>query len=179
MQKYRNAGVLHIYVNIEADEAQGKLALDIIHEHGIISEASFYVGGPDETKMGIERALKLAQYFNPDNAQFLPLTPWPHDSAYDEVRQYVRVHDYSKYNLMDPIIEPEEMSLLQVDSAIMNCYRRFYMGKLLDIVTMKDTFKRDYLMRAMKLMMVNPFILKKLGMGSLGKVSAKIGDMMK
>ena len=191
MPKYRRAGVLHVYVNFAADDQQpldhsrhglkvteGKLALDIIHEHGMVSEASFVVGGPDETKASMEATLQLAQQCNPDNAQFLPLTPWPHDAAYDNVRQYVRVHDYSKYNLIDPVIEPEKMSLVQVDGAIMDCYRRFYMGKLLDVVTMKDTFKRDYLMRAMKLMMVNPFILKKLGMGPLGKVSAKIGDMM-
>ena len=190
MGKYRRAGVLHIYVNIEAFEldgldfsrngptvAEGKLALDTINEHGIISEASFVVGGPDETKSSMEGALKLAQYCNPDNAQFIPLTPWPHDAAYDGVRQYVRVQDYSKYNLMDPVIEPKKMSLRQVDAAIMDCYRRFYMGKLLDVITMKDTFKRDYLMRAMKLMMVNPYILKKLGMGPLGKVSARVGDM--
>lgn len=192
MWKYRRAGIIHIYVGIETvDQAdldsnnnelevtEGKQALEIIREHGIISEASFVVGGPDETKAGIEYTFRLAEYYNPDNVQFLPLTPWPHNAEYDDVRQYVRVHDYAKYNLIDPVIEPKEMSLMQVDSAIMNCYRRFYMGKLMDVITLKDTFRRDYLMRAMKLMMVNPFILKKLGMGPLGKVSAKIGDMMK
>ena len=193
MGKYREAGIVHIYVGVLATDqdilnsgsncsnvAEVKLALDTIHEHGIISEASFVVGSPDETKSSIENTLKFAQDCNPDNAQFLPLTPWPNDAAYDdEVKQHIRVHDYSKYNLIDPVIEPRQMSLSQVDGAIMDCYRRFYMGKLLDVITMKDTFKRDYLMRAMKLMMVNPFILKKLGMGPLGKVSAKIGDMMK
>ena len=186
--KYRKAGVVHIYVAIEATGrdtlegsgvAEGKLALEILREHGIISEASFVVGGPDETKTGVEHTFRLAQYCNPDNVQFLPLTPWPHDDAYDDVRQYIGVHDYSKYNLIDPIIEPKNMSLLQVDSAIMNCHRRFYMGKLTEVVTMKDSFKRDYLLRAMKLMMVNPFILKKLGMGTLGRIPAKIGEMMR
>ena len=192
MWKYRKAGIVHIYVGIEvADEESpalgmegqrlpgGKLALDIIRGHGIISEASFVLGGPDETQMGVEHTLKLARYYNPDNAQFRPLTPWPNDDLFDDVRQYIRVHDYSKYNLIDPIIEPKKMSLLQVDVAIMDCYRRFYMGKMMEIITMKDTFKRDYLMRAMKLMMVNPFILKKLGMGTLGKLPAKIGEMMR
>jgi len=190
--KYRKAGVVHIYVGIEAAGqdtldsiesgltlTEAKLALDILREHGIISEASFIVGGPDETKPGIERTFRLAQYCNPDNVQFLPLTPWPHDDAYGDVRQYIKVRDYSQYNLIDPVIEPKEMSLLQVDAAIMSCHRRFYMGKLVEVITMKDVFKRDYLMQAMKLMMFDPFILKKLGISTLGTIPAKIGEMMR
>jgi len=152
--------------------------LDIIHEHGIVSEVSFIVGVPEETRKSIEHTLRTAQYLNPDNVQFLPLTPWPYADIYNDVRQYIRVHDYSKYNLIDPIIEPKKMSLLQVDVAIVDCYRKFYMGKLAEVFTMKDEFKRDYLMKAMKLIMGSSFIIKKLGMGTLGKVPAKIGEMM-
>ncbi len=190
--KYRKAGVIHIYIGSEVpvqvaidptdkggETSEFKVALDIIREHGIISEASFVVGGPDETSKNIERTLKLAQYYNPDNAQFIPVTPWPNDQTLDGVREFVRVFDYVKYNLIDPVIEPKHMSLLQVDSAIMHCHRRFYMGKMAEIITMKDTFKRGYLLRAMKLMMVNPFILSKLGMGSLSTVPARIGEIMR
>lgn len=191
MWKYRKAGVVHIYIGIEAtdqatldfikkeiDVTEGKRALDIIHEHGIITETSFVLGFPDETKKSIERTLKLAQYYNPDNAHFLAITPWPYADMYDDVRQYIRVRDYAKYNLIDPIIEPKRMSMLQVDVAIVDCYRRFYMKKLTEVVTMKDEFKRGYLMRAMKLIMGSSFIIKKLGIGTLGKVPAKIEEMM-
>lgn len=190
--KYRKSGIVHIYVDMENDSKEplelnmngqmvpeGKLALDIIRNHGIISEASFVLGGPDETEMGVEHTLKLARYYNPDNVQFLPLTPWPNDNRFDDIRQYIRVSDYSKYNLHDPVIEPKGMSLAQVEDAIMDCSRKFYMGKMIEIITLKDTFKRDYLLKAMKLMMASPFILKKFGLGSLGKIPAKIGAVMK
>jgi anaerobic magnesium-protoporphyrin IX monomethyl ester cyclase len=137
------------------------------------------LGFPDETKKSIERTLKLAQYYNPDNAHFLAITPWPYADMYEDVKQYIRVQDYSKYNLIDPIIEPKRMSLLQVDVAIVDCYRKFYMKKLQEVYTMEDTFKRDYLMKAMKLIMGSSFIIKKLGKGTLGKVPAKIEEMMK
>lgn len=189
--KYRKAGVVHIYIGIEAtdqatldfikkdlDVTEGKLALDLIHEHGIITETSFVLGFPDETRKSIERTLTLAQYYNPDNAHFLAITPWPYADMYEEVKPYIRVHDYSKYNLIDPIIEPKRMSLLQVDVAIVDCYRKFYMKKLSEVFTMRDEFKRGYLMRAMKLIMSSSFIVKKLGMGTLGKVPAKIEEMM-
>lgn len=70
------------------------------------------------------------------------------------------------------------MTLQQVDGAIMDCYRRFYMGKLVEIITMKDEFKRNYLMKAMKLIIGSSFIIDKLGMGSLRKLPGKIGGMM-
>ncbi len=51
-------------------------------------------------------------------------------------------------------------------------------GKLVKVATMKDEFKRDYLMKAMKLIMGSSCFIKKLGMGTLGKVPAKIGEIM-
>lgn len=184
--KYRAAGIIHVYVALEQvgkglrhaakDDllvAEGKLALDLLHEQGIVSEASFILGGPDETKAGVEATLKLARHFNPDNAQFIPVTPWPYDPAYGELSPFIGEKDYAKYNLIDPVIEPQKMSLRQVDIALMDCSRRYYMGKMVEIMTMKDKFKRDYLMRAMKLMMTSPFILKKLGIGTLGRSRPK------
>jgi anaerobic magnesium-protoporphyrin IX monomethyl ester cyclase len=189
--KYRKAGVVHIYIGIEAtdqvtldfikkdmDVDEGKLALDLIHEHGIVTETSFVLGFPDDTKKSIEKTLKLAQYYNPDNAHFLAITPWPYADMYEDVKPYIKVFDYAKYNLIDPIIKPKKMSLLQVDVAIVDCYRKFYMNKLTEVFGMKDQFKRDYLIKAMKLIMNSSFIIKKLGRGTLGKVPAKIEEMM-
>ena len=191
MWKYRKAGIVHIYIGIEAtdqatidfikkdlDVDQSKLALDLIHEQGIITETSFVLGFPDDTRKSIERTLKLAQYYNPDNAHFLAITPWPYADMYEDVKSHIEVYDYAKYNLIDPIIKPKRMSLLQVDVAIVDCYRKFYMKKLTEVMTMKDDFKRGYLMRAMRLIMNSSFIIKKLGKGTLGKVPAKIEEMM-
>lgn len=189
--KYRKAGVVHIYLGLEAtdqatldfirkeiDADESKLALDLIHEQGIVTETSFVLGFPDDTKASIERTLKLAQYYNPDNAHFLAITPWPYADLYREVEPYIQVRDYSRYNLIDPIIAPKRMSLLQVDVSIVDCYRKFYMRKLPEVYSLKDDFKRDYLMKAMKLIMGSSFIIRKLGTGTLGKVPAKIEEMM-
>jgi len=187
MWKYRKAGVVHIYVEFEAgdqaadigsDAGEGKLALDIIHEHGMVTEASFVLGGPDETRKNIESTLKRAQEYNPDNVQFLAFTPWPYSDSYEDLKPFIKVHDYSRYNLIDPVVEPRMMSRLQVDVAMMDCYRRFYMGRMAEVMTMKDEFKRNYLMQAMKLIMGSSFMLKKLCMGTLGKIPAKIEEIM-
>jgi anaerobic magnesium-protoporphyrin IX monomethyl ester cyclase len=42
---------------------------------------------------------------------------------------------------------------------------------------MKATFKRDYLMRITKLFMGSSFVMKKLGLGILGKIPAKMEEV--
>lgn len=191
MWKYRKAGVVHIYIGLEAtdqktidfirkdlDVDESKLALDLIHEQGIITETSFVLGFPDETKSSIQRTLKLAQYYNPDNAHFLAITPWPYADLHREVEPYIRVRDYARYNLIDPIIEPKRMSLEEVDLAIVECYRKFYFRKVKEVLTLQDPFKRDYLLRAMKLIMGSSFIIKKLGVATLKSMPKKMEELV-
>ena len=69
------------------------------------------------------------------------------------------------------------MSALQVEVAIADGYRRFYMSKIMEYMTMKATFKRDFLMRITRLFMGSPFVMKKLGLAILGKIPAKMEEM--
>jgi anaerobic magnesium-protoporphyrin IX monomethyl ester cyclase len=190
MEKYRKAGIIYISIGIEATDqatldfvrkdmgvAVARQALDLIHEQGIVSEASFILGFPDETTASVKRTFQLAQNYNPDNANFLAVTPWPYAEMYEDLRQYIREWDYSKYNLVAPIIEPKEMSMLQIEVAIVDCYRKFYMGKIIEVMTMKDDFKRGCLIRFTKLFMGSSFVFKKLGVGILGKIPAKVEEM--
>jgi anaerobic magnesium-protoporphyrin IX monomethyl ester cyclase len=78
---------------------------------------------------------------------------------------------------VDPVLDPHKMSILQIEVAQADCYRRFYMGKIIDFMTMKATFRRDYLMRITKLFMGSSFVMKKLGIGMLGKIPAKMEEM--
>jgi anaerobic magnesium-protoporphyrin IX monomethyl ester cyclase len=189
--KYRKAGIISISIGIEATEQatldvirkethvhEARQALDIIHEQGIVSEASFMLGFPDETGASAKSALLVAQQYNPDIANFYAVTPWPYADMYGDVRQYIREWDYSRYNLVDPVIEPKNMSLFQVEVALADCYRKFYMGKMMDVMTMKDDFKRGFMMRATKLFMGSPFIFKKLKVSMLGKIPGAVKDRM-
>ena len=79
--------------------------------------------------------------------------------------------------MVDPVLEPRKMSTLQIEVAIADGYRRFYMGKIMEFMTMKATFKRDFLMRITKLFMGSSFVMKKLGIGILGKIPAKMEEI--
>jgi anaerobic magnesium-protoporphyrin IX monomethyl ester cyclase len=188
--KYHKAGVVYISVGAEtADQAaldamkkdlaveQIKQVIDILREHEIVSEASFMLGLPDETSASIKKTMQLVQHYNPDIANFLTYTPWPYAEGYAQLKPFIKIHDYSKYNMVDPVIEPHNMSLLQVEVAQADCYRRFYMGKIIEFMTMKATFRRDYLMRITKLFMSSSFVMKKLGVGILGKIPAKMEEI--
>jgi len=131
------------------------------------------LGFSEETPSGGQGRLELARHLNPDHGNFFAVNPWPYADIYADVKQYIRESDYSRYNLVDPVIEPKGMSMLQMEVALAECYRKFYMGKIIEVMTMKDDFKRRYMMRATKLFMGSPFILKKLSLGVLGKLGMR------
>ena len=188
--KYRKAGIIYISVGIEtADQAlldaMGKETdiglikqmFETLREQEIVSEASFMLGYPDETSASIKNTMQLALNYNPDIANFFTYTPWPYSDGYTDLKPRIRVHDYGKYNMVDTVLEPYKMSTLQIDVAMADSYRRFYMGKIIEFMTMKATFRRDFLMRITRLFMGSPFVIKKLRIGILGKIPAKMEEL--
>ncbi len=189
LEKYRRAGVIHIYVGIEASDQStidlfkkdikvedAKKALELLDEHGIITETSMILGLPEDTKESIEKTLQLSMEYSPDFCHFLALAPWPYADMYPDLKPYIKVDDYKHYNLIDPIIEPKNMTLAEVDEAIVDCYRRFYMGKLKEVVAITDTFKRDYMLEAMRRIMRDSFLINKLG--DLGQIPDEVEKQM-
>jgi anaerobic magnesium-protoporphyrin IX monomethyl ester cyclase len=178
LEKYVAAGVAHVYVGVEATDQEtldlvnkdanvesGVKALGLLRDHGLVSETSFVLGFPDETPEKIARTLELAKTYDPDNAHFLAITPWPYADLWREMEPYIATRDYRKYNLIDPVIRPKAMSLDDVDNAIVDCYRSFYTGKALSVFTDKNKERRDYMLRAMKLIMGSSFVRKKMARG--------------
>ncbi|HEY3448490.1 MAG TPA: radical SAM protein [Myxococcales bacterium] len=166
LAKYRRAGVVHLYLGAESsnDEMLASLnkgtsvdlnarALALAREHGIVTEASFMIGGPKETWASIDRTVAEAIRLNPDIAVFPVLTPMPFTPLYKEYEDRIRVFDWAKYNLVTPIVEPFEMSLEDVTRALGRCYMGFYSKKMKEVLALPDGFKRRYLLSAFKQMM--------------------------
>jgi len=175
LPKYRKAGMIHVYVGLEATDQEtldridkrssveeGRESLQLIREHGMLSETSFVLGFPEETEESVRRTLEAAKYFDPDMAHFLAITPWPYADLYREVKDSIEVTDYSRYNLIDPIIRPNTMTLREIDEAIIRCYRDFYMSKMADFHRYPDELRRRYMLTSMKLIMKSSFIRDKV-----------------
>ena len=123
--KYRDAGILHVYVGVESvrqdrlDSMRKNLAVDqtragaieLLNDTGIITETSFLLGFPgrDAREPSRRRSSSRLEY-DPDLAFFLAMTPWPYADWYPQVADSVEVIDYSRYNLINPIIRPDDMT---------------------------------------------------------------------
>ncbi len=175
LPKYVKAGVVHVYVGIEAtDQAtldlvkkdlsvdEGRLALELLSEHDLVSETSFVLGFPNETPEHVKETLALAKSYDPDFAHFLAIAPWPYAEMWKDLEPHVTTRDYRRYNLIDPVVKPVAMTLRQIDDAIVDCYRSFYMDKARRLLAMPPGFRKDYVFRSMKLIMGSSFVRKKM-----------------
>jgi anaerobic magnesium-protoporphyrin IX monomethyl ester cyclase len=166
LHKYRDAGVMHLYVGAESSSDttlsslnkgtsvdQNKLAIDLLREVGIMTEASFMIGFPDDTPASVDKTIAEAIRLNPDIAVFPLITPMPFTPLFKEMKERIRVFDWSQYNLMTPIIEPHAMTLEQVKRELARCYMTFYGNKMQEVVALPDGFKRRYMLSAFKAMM--------------------------
>jgi anaerobic magnesium-protoporphyrin IX monomethyl ester cyclase len=175
LPKYVAAGVVHVYVGIEAtDQAtlnlvnkettvdENRLALQLLSEHDLVSETSFVLGFPHETPERVKETLALAKAYDPDFAHFLAIAPWPYAAMWRDLEPHVVSRDWRRYNLIDPVVKPVAMTLREVDDAIVDCYRKFYFEKGKQLLSMKPGFRKDYVFRSMKLIMQSSFVKKKM-----------------
>lgn len=185
--KYRRAGIVHVYVGLEATRQatldridkrasveEGRESVRLIREHGMLSEASFVLGFPEETEQSVQETLEAARYFDPDMAHFIAITPWPYADIYAELKDHIAVRDYSQYNLIEPIVRPVSMTLREIDEAMIRCYRDFYMNKMASFHAFPDRFRRQYMLSSMKLIMKSSFIAAKLGRLGMPTAMAKV-----
>jgi anaerobic magnesium-protoporphyrin IX monomethyl ester cyclase len=197
LPKYRKAGIVHIYVGVEtvhqetldrfgkeSTVEQSKQAIKLINDQGIITECSFILGNLDETEESIDQTLKTSLEFNPDLAHFLLITPWPYTQLYKEVEAHIVEHDLSKYHFVHPIIKPRNMEVSKLWSKLIDCFRVFYLNKAKQLLSMEKGFKKDYMMKSMKIMhqqfFANKFGKKVIKLPvEMGKMLAKIITGMK
>ncbi|MBO8126321.1 MAG: cobalamin B12-binding domain-containing protein [Firmicutes bacterium] len=188
--KYKKAKVIHVYVGVEAADQEGldkfnknikveesREALRLLKEAKIISETSFILGTPDETKGSISKTLQQAIEYDPDFAHFLMLSPWPYADMYQELEPHIVTKDYSKYNLIEPVIEPKNLSIQELHKEMLACYRKFYLQKLPKWDKMEDDFNKKYLLNSMKEMLTNSFL--KTHMKGLGQMPAVVEKYVK
>lgn len=185
--KYRAAGVLHLYVGVEATNQatldlfkkdvrceESQQAIRLINEAGMISECSFVLGLPDETPESIEATLQLARHYDPDMPHFLMIAPWPYADIYSALAEHIVTRDYAKYNFVEPVVKPRQMTTAQLQQAVVDCYRRFYMEKLGAFDRLADQFKRAYMLSALQAMVKNSFLAQHLtGLGAMPEELAR------
>lgn len=172
LDRYRRAGILFIYIGVEATNDQrleafkketsfkdSREALRLIREAGMIVESSLILGTPDETPETIRETLNLAHEYDADFMHFLFLAPWPYADMYESLKPYIEINDYSRYNLVEPVIRPRAMTRDALFREVLQCYKKYYMKKLPQWAAMKgNDLKRSCLIRGMRAIMENSFL---------------------
>jgi anaerobic magnesium-protoporphyrin IX monomethyl ester cyclase len=197
MDKYNRAGVEHIYVGVEAGSQetldlfrketrvdQSKAAIDLINNADIVSETSFVLGMPDDTPESIARTVELAKHYNPDMAFFLAIAPWPYAELYPELEKYVATKDYRKYNLVEPVIKPKNMTMEELQRELGRAAQKFYMHKFQNLDRLTP-WKREFMLAVFDILVNNSYLAGQMrAMAREGKemppeVRALIGSMKK
>lgn len=170
MWKYRQAGVDHIYVGVETGSQetldlfkketrvdQSKQAIDLINKADIVSETSFVLGMPDDTPESIARTIELAKHYNPDMTFFLAIAPWPYAELYPELEQYVATKDYRKYNLVEPVIKPKNMTIEELERELGKAAQKFYMHKFQNLDKLTP-WKKEFMVSVLDILINHSYL---------------------
>jgi len=180
LDKYRRAGIVHIYMGVEATDqktldifkknlkvADSKKAIDLVNAQDIVSETSFVLGMPNDTRESIATTLELAQYYNPDMAFFLAIAPWPYAEIYGELEKYIEVKDFRRYNLVEAVIKPLAMSRGELEQQLLETTKKFYMEKMKKFSALSRG-KQEFMINVMDLLMNHSYLsehMKAVGAG--------------
>jgi anaerobic magnesium-protoporphyrin IX monomethyl ester cyclase len=189
LDMYREAGIVHIYVGVESTKQEtlntfkknlliedSRMAIDLINSHDIVSETSFVLGMPEDTPESIDATLQLAKHYNPDMAFFLAIAPWPYAELYATLKPHVATTDYSKYNLVEPVVKPVNMTVDQVRQELLRATRMFYMDKLRKLKQMSP-YKREFMLSVMKLLIEHSYLAHEIKGAIPPEVKAYLDEM--
>lgn len=188
---YREAGVSHIYVGVESTRQatldlyrkdiqveQSRRAIELINQHGIVTETSFVLGTPDETKESIAQTVELAKWYAPDMAFFLALTPWPYADIYAALAEKISVRDFRRYNLVEPVVKPDGMTLDEVQKALHRATGEFFHDKFKNLAKL-SLEKRRFLVQVLKLLIENSYLGHEMkAMAGHGEMPADVRRML-
>jgi anaerobic magnesium-protoporphyrin IX monomethyl ester cyclase len=145
--------------------AESKRAIDLINAHDIVSETSFVLGTPEETVESIRQTVELAKWYAPDMAFFLAITPWPYsDIALDAssgLASRVATTDYRKYNLVEPVVKPDAMTLAEMQRELHMATGHFFYDKFKNLEKLSP-WKRSFMVRVLKLLIQESYLGKEM-----------------
>ena len=188
--KYKEARVDHVYVGVEAttQEAldifrkdikveQSKKALDLLNAQDIITETSFVLGMPDDTPESMEKTIELARFYNPDLAFFLAIAPWPYSDLYPKLKDHIIVNDYRRYNLVEPVVQPKNMTLQDVSDLLGKASREFYMYKIHNLDSMTEK-KKEFMIKVVHIIATSSYLAETMKGTSMPEDVKKLLDTL-
>jgi len=141
LPRMRKAGNLWMLTGLESDSPEtlgefrkginpsnGKQAMDLLKKNDIFSQATFMIGERRDSHKSIQRLLEFVEEVDPDLAIFMVLTPFPGTDLYDVAKQNGWIEDtnWANYDMVHAVMPTENLSRIEVQEELYNCYRNFY-----------------------------------------------------
>ncbi len=117
---------LRRYSRVAIDDDRQREFVVRCRDMGIRTVAGFMVGFPDDTSQSILDVLNYARVVNPTFANFNIVTPYPGTGFYQEVKDRIGSHDYSKYSVYQPVMQYTNLTMGQVAELHGRCFSKFY-----------------------------------------------------
>jgi radical SAM superfamily enzyme YgiQ (UPF0313 family) len=99
--------------------------VDALHKHDIGIHGMFVVDSNDPPEMA-KNIVDYAIQVDMDTIQVFSLTPFPGTRCYEEYKDRLIHHDWSDYDGMHVVVQPEKCSAHTMQSSIVNEMSRFY-----------------------------------------------------
>jgi anaerobic magnesium-protoporphyrin IX monomethyl ester cyclase len=170
LPKYARAGISHVYLGVESTSqatldlykkdikvADSKRAIDLVNEHGMVSETSFVLGTPEETTASVRETVELAKWYAPDMAFFLALTPWPYSDIGPELESRLVTKDYRRYNLVEPVMKPDNMTIQELHGELHRATGHFFYDKFKNLSKLTPE-KRTFMVKVLKLLIEHSYL---------------------
>jgi anaerobic magnesium-protoporphyrin IX monomethyl ester cyclase len=174
LPKYAAAGISHVYLGVESTRqstlnlfhkdlkvAESKRAIDLVNAQDMVTETSFVLGTPEETVQSIRETVELAKWYAPDMAFFLAITPWPYAEITLDPESglgaRVATTDYRRYNLVEPVVKPDAMTLEEMQRELHRATGHFFHDKFMNLDKLSP-WKRDFMVRVLKLLIEKSYL---------------------
>ncbi|MBN1665089.1 MAG: radical SAM protein [Deltaproteobacteria bacterium] len=155
------AGAWYVYQAIFDTSDYIKERIDRYHDYGIGVEGTILLGLDHHTEDYIKRLIDFLLEINLDMAEFTVLTPFPHTTAFDELKQQRRIfsYDWDDYSADKVVYYPKHFSPERLQEILYEAWDAFYnkesqeekMFKLFLQVVKKEMADKTFKMRDRRL----------------------------
>lgn len=127
--------------------SDSKVAMDLLKENDIFSQATLITGDRQDSHESIEKLRDFVNYVDPDIAIFMILTPFPGTQLYETARQngWLEDDNWANYDMVHAVMPTEHLTRNEVQEELYMCYRSFYgsMRRRITGLFSRNKFKRQ------------------------------------
>ena len=142
LKKMKDSGCITLFMGVEsADQLilnninkqttinKVKKAFELARNYDMRTIASVVLGMPGDSRENILKTIKFVKNLNPSYAVFSLATPYPGTPFYKQAvsENLIKVNDWSKYTLLNPVLNTMDCSLDELKKLQRRAFRSFYL----------------------------------------------------